>query len=304
MKHAIGIDLGGTKINAGVIRQDGVIVTSQRYETPLEGSGEDILKAIVSAVRTLQADFGALPVGVGSPGLIEYPSGVILGCTPNLPDWQGRSLKQYLENALQVPVQVDNDANAATWGEFRAGAAQGFHHLVMLTLGTGLGSGMIVNGQVLRGFHGLGIGFGHMIVEQSGRFCNCGQQGCLEAYVSGKGLARSYQLRGGDLAVKGPEIFDRAARQEPLAQAAVNEFIHMLGVGVTNILNTLAPEALLIGGGISAQGEERLFAPLRTKVAALMSMPLHHPPMIRAAALGPDAGLIGAGFLAIDYLNE
>jgi glucokinase len=297
---AIGVDLGGTKIKAGLIDHAGQILVSVSAPTPQTGSGQDILDALSTLCRELTPHEPIQAIGIGTPGLISFPEGQILGCTPNLRDWQGRHLRNYFEAVFQCPVVVDNDANAACFGEWKAGAGKGLSDMVMLTLGTGLGSGLVLKGNLSRGHHQLGVGFGHMIVAADGRACNCGQQGCLETYVSGKGLLKNYLLLGGDPQLRGPEIFERAEAEDKLAMAALKQFIDMLAIGLVNIFNTLAPERILLGGGISAQGEKRLLEPLRQKVEGIMSMPFNVPEAIQLAHLGPDAGMIGAGLMAIE----
>lgn len=298
---AIGVDLGGTKINAGVVDAQGHIVERVHQFTPVESGGTAIIAGIQTAVTTLINNHGPLPVGLASPGLIAYPDGIVLGCTPNLPGWSGLNLKSLFQETFGVPVSVDNDADAAAWGEYRLGVFSTVQHFVMLTLGTGLGSGVILNGQLLRGSHGLGIGYGHMVVEAHGRHCNCGQQGCLEAYVSGKGLIRTYQELGGDSHLAGAAIFDSADAGDPIAQQAIAQFIHMLAVGVANIFNTLAPDVIVIGGGISTQGEKRLLQPLREQITSVMSMPFKPAwPALQLATLQADAGLIGAALQAME----
>ncbi|MBT9545953.1 MAG: ROK family protein [Candidatus Sericytochromatia bacterium] len=300
MRSAIGVDLGGTKLHLAVVQESGEILAQTRVATPVELGGQSILDLLTEQIQALLEQYGNLPVGIGTPGLVAFPEGIILGCTPNLPGWEGRSLRTVLEERLGVPVIVDNDANVAAWGEYCLGSGKQSQHFVLLTLGTGLGSGVIVNGRLLRGNHGLGIGFGHMIVHAGGRMCNCGQQGCLEAYVSGNGLLKSYRLRGGDLALKGPAIFEQAFQGEVIAKETVAHFIEMLAVGCTNILNTLAPEHLVLGGGISSQGEKLLLKPVQDRIGAIMSMPLQNPDIISLAQLGSAAGVVGAALLALD----
>lgn len=297
---AIGIDLGGTKIKAGLIGADGEILSISEVPTPQTGSGQDILDAIFALCQPLLKEHNPFAVGVGTPGLIDYPEGRILGCTPNLSDWEGRNLRAFFEPALNCPVVVDNDAAVACYGEWKVGAGRGFSDLVVLTLGTGLGSGLVLKNQLSRGHHQQGIGFGHMIVQAQGNWCNCGQRGCLETYVSGKGLVKNYLLLGGEPGIKGPQLFELAEAGDKLAQAALDQTLEMLAVGVANIFNTLAPERILLGGGLSAQGEKRLLEPLRRKVVSIMSMPFRTPEAIQLAKLGPDAGMIGAGLLALE----
>ena len=295
---AIGVDLGGTKIKAGIIDASGQILAMTEASTPADGP--EILSCISELCQDLRSQQPVVAIGIGTPGLVAFPEGKILGCTPNLSDWVGRSLRSHFESQLSCPVLVDNDAHVACYGEWKAGAGKGIRDLVVLTLGTGLGSGQVLAGELYRGHHHLGIGYGHMIVAAQGRYCNCGQRGCLETYVSGKGLVKNYLLRGGQPDLRGAQIFDLAEAGDPLAAAALAEFLEMLALGLVNIFNTLAPELILLGGGISAQGEKRLLQPLRQKVKSIMSMPFGTPESIQLARLGPDAGMIGAGLLALD----
>lgn len=300
MKKAIGVDLGGTKLHLALVSESGTILSDKKLSTPVQAGGDAIQQLLIRELRAWMDIYGPLPIGLGTPGLVSFPDGKILGCTPNLPDWEQRSLKAVLEESLDTLVVVDNDANMAAWGEYSLNYASVASSMVMLTLGTGLGSGIILERQIHRGKRQLGIGFGHMIVNPQGRMCNCGQRGCLEAYVSGNGLLKGYRLRGGGLEIKGPEIFLRASQGESAALDTVNEFIEMLAIGISNILNTLAPEFLVLGGGISEQGEKLLLKPVQERISAIMSMPLIFPEMIALARLGASAGVVGAALLALN----
>lgn len=295
---AIGIDLGGTKLKVGIVNRQGEILATEEHETP--NSGLAILDKIEAICEPLISHWQPQAVGLGTPGLISFPEGKVLGCTPNLQDWEGRELKQLFSTKLSLPVLVDNDANAAAYGEWKAGGGKGLRDFILLTLGTGLGSGMIFESTLRRGFHTFGIGFGHIIVEHSGRWCNCGQQGCLETYVSGRGLYKTYRLLGGAAGVLGPEIFERAEQGEALACLAVEQTIDWLAAGVVSILNSLAPRRILLGGGLSRQGELRLLEPLRKRVRVIMSMPFDTPDLLQLALLGADAGMIGAALMALE----
>lgn len=297
MRKTIGVDLGGTKILAGVLDESGAVLTQKEVKTPHHG--DEIVSAIVMLCETLQKEHSVESVGVGTPGQVSFPEGVILGCTPNLKNWEGRTLRQDLQQKIRGDVWVDNDAQAATYAEMKAGEGRVFKDFVLLTLGTGLGSGVVSGGQLSRGHHDLGIGFGHMIVEARGRFCNCGQQGCLETYVSGTGIQKTYRLKGGD-ALSSFAIFQLAAEGDLLAQETLALTWDMLAVGLVNIFNTLAPEAVILGGGISRQGENVILAPLREKVKGIMGMPFKTPESIRLAAFGAQAGMIGAGLMALN----
>lgn len=297
---AIGVDLGGTKIKVGVVNRQGKILAAQEIQTAV--SGDEVLEQILSLCLPLIQAWKPIQIGVGTPGLISYPEGRVIGCSPNLKAWQGRELKTLLSQKLSTPVLVDNDANMATYGEWKIGSGKGLGDFVMLTLGTGLGSGIVLGGQLRRGFHVYGIGFGHTIVEHRGRWCNCGQQGCLETYVSGRGLYKTYRLLGGGSGVEGPQIFEFADAGDSAANEAVSLTLEYLAVGITSILNTLAPRTILLGGGMSRQGEKRLLLPLRRLVGVIMSMPFDTPEIIQLASLGADAGMIGAGLMALEEL--
>lgn len=303
MTLVLGVDLGGTKIKAGVLNQAGEILETLTVATPQTGKGQDILDCLEKCYRLLSAKHQIEAIGIGTPGLIDFAQGKILGCTPNISDWEGRNLKTYFEALLSCSVTVDNDANSACYGEWKVGSGKGFSDLVVLTLGTGLGSGLVLKGQMSRGHHQLGIGFGHMIVDLYGRFCNCGQRGCLETYVSGKGLIKNYLLCGGKPELSGREIFDLAEAGDKQASRALEQFLDYLATGIVNIFNTLAPQRVLLGGGISAQGEKRLLEPLRIRVKGIMSMPFRTPESIQLAQLGPDAGMIGAGLMALEEMQ-
>lgn len=298
MKTCIGIDLGGTKIMAGVIDEQGQVLHQLEVETPTQG--DDVLAAIIHLCERLKAQYQVTAIGLGTPGQIAFPEGIVLGCTPNLKNWEKRNLRQNLEEKVQLNVAVDNDANVATFAELKVGSGKGFDDFVLLTLGTGLGSGRVSGRQLCRGFHNLGIGYGHMIIEARGRYCNCGQQGCLESYVSGTGIVKTYRLKGGDLTVTSPDIFARAAGGEERALETLDFTWNMLATAVVNIFNTLAPQAVLLGGGISRQGENVILAPLRAKVAGIMGMPFETPESICLASLRSQAGMIGAGLMAFD----
>lgn len=298
MKKYLGIDLGGTKIMAGVIDARGQVIEQLEAKTPADG--DEVLATLIDLCQRLRERHCVEAIGLGTPGQISFPEGVVLGCTPNLKNWEKRNLRQYLEEKVQLKVIVDNDANVATLAELKCGAGKGFSDFVLLALGTGLGSGRVSGGQLYRGYHDLGIGYGHMIIEAQGRYCNCGQQGCLESYVSGTGIVKTYRLKGGELSVASPEIFARATSGEQRAQETLDFTWEMLAVAVVNIFNTLAPQAILLGGGISRQGENVILEPLRAKVKGIMGMPFETPESICLASMRSQAGMIGAGLMAFD----
>jgi len=298
----IGVDLGGTKIKAGIINSSGQVLDVKEIQTA--SSGDDIFKQIVVLCSSFFDCWKPTRIGIGTPGLVAYPEGKVLGCTPNLKSWKGRELKSLFSSELSLPVLVDNDANMAAYAEWKAGSGIGFEDLVVLTLGTGLGSGTVQGSQLCRGRGSYGIGYGHMIVEHNGRWCNCGQQGCLETYVSGRGLYKTYRLMGGSSGVYGPEIFSLAESGDRIALHAIQQTLEYLAVGIASIMNTVAPQRIILGGGMSRQGEKRLLQPLRKHVEVIMSMPFDTPEVIQLASLGAEAGMIGAGLMALEEIID
>lgn len=311
----IGIDLGGTKINAGLVTPQGDVLSRRRVPTPVRDGGEAILNALIAVARELEAEaqgpVGA--IGIGSPGHVDWVSGQVDYCTPNMPGWSGRPLRQQMESACHLPTVLDNDANAAVYGETWLGAGQGLEHVVMLTLGTGLGGGIISHGQLIRGHRGAGAELGHIVIQCDGRRCNCGQIGCLEEYVCGTALARMAReaMEGGQSprlvqlaqgqSPNGFHLFQAAQEGDPGANQALDQFVHYLAVGIISVINIFGPQALLIGGGVSEQGQpflDRIRAAVQSHYSA--GAPLD-PHLVRLAALGEDAGLLGAAGLALHH---
>ncbi len=303
---AIGIDVGGTKIAGGVVDGHGRVLTREQVPSPV-GDAEEIVAAILDVITRLDADGEALPVGVGAAGLIDLDGQVRYA--PNL-SWRDVPLRALLERSLGRAVAVENDGNAATWAEFVVGGAiDARKSAVMLTLGTGVGGGLVLEERLLRGAHGLGAELGHMVIAEGGRRCNCGNLGCLEAYASGNAigsLAVEWRERGEipdgsplDVdGVSGPTVARAAADGDPTATAVLGEIGRWLGVGMASIANAVDPEIIVVGGGASAAGEP-LLGPAREAMAArLMGAAYRQQPGVRRAELGADAGLVGAALLA------
>ncbi len=303
---AIGIDVGGTKIAGGVVDEHGRVITRQQVASPT-GDADEIVTAILEVIGRLETDGKALPVGVGAAGLIDLDGQVRYA--PNLA-WRDVPLRVLLERSLGRAVAVENDGNAATWAEFLVGGAiDARKSAVMLTLGTGVGGGLVLEGRLLRGAHGLGAELGHLVIAEGGRPCNCGNLGCLEAYASGTAIGRlavEWRERG-DVpvgspldadGVGGPAVTQAAAEGDPTANAVLAEIGRWLGVGMASIANAVDPEIIVVGGGASAAGEP-LLGPAREAMAArLMGAAYRQQPGVRRAELGADAGLVGAALLA------
>lgn len=312
MKTYIGIDLGGTYIKYGLVSEAGEIIEKGKVATPAGCGYAETVEAIASAVRELSARHGAQVsgVGIGAPGVVDGERG-ILRTSGNL-GWENKPLAKDLSAKLGIPAVLTNDANAAAYGEYACGAGSEYKSVVLITLGTGVGSGIVLNGRLFEGCEGAGAELGHEVIRMGGEKCACGRRGCFEAYASAAALIRQtkhamekdgqsilWQLCNGDIgAVDGKTVFDGAATGDKTAKRVVNNYLRYLSEGLANIANTFRPEVILIGGGISVQGEN-LTVPLQKRVDKLMLGHGRYAPVkIKAAILGNDAGLVGAAMLA------
>lgn len=311
MSLTIGVDIGGTKIAAGVVDEDGTILSSTRRKTPNRDL-EAVVEIIVEAVQELSAQHRVEAVGLGTAGFVDTGRSKVL-FAPNL-GWTDAPLKLMVERDTNTPVVVENDANAAAWGERRFGAGRGASDMIAVTVGTGIGGGLIFNGQLYRGEHGMAAEIGHFAVEPDGRACGCGQRGCWEQYGSGNALVRTARelasakrdsatvlLELGDgtpEGVQGAHITAAARLGDPVALEAFAIIGRWLGRGMASLTSILDPEAFVIGGGVSEAGD-LLFAPTRTAFMEYLSgRDVRIPPVVRLAELGNDAGIVGAADLA------
>jgi glucokinase len=309
---AIGIDFGGTNIKCGLVDRRGRVAASVSLPTRafarprafIEGTARTVERLARSAgVRTTQLR----GVGVGAPGLVDRYRGVVHSLV-NVPGWRDVPLARRLRARLRVPVLVDNDVNLVALGEWRWGAGRGAQSLVCLTLGTGVGGGLVIGGRLYRGARGAAGEIGHMAIDAQGPRCGCGRRGCLEALVGtaailrlGRGaMARSSRLRALVRASHGrlmPRLIGRAARSgDPAARQVWVEIGRRLGVGLANLANLLNPECIVIGGGVSNNWTS--FAPTMRKTlrAEAMDVPGRTVRVVRTA-LGDRAGIIGAAVL-------
>ena len=293
----IGVDVGGTKILAAVIAPDGAI--EAREERPTDVSSTEALFAeLDAAVEALRAAHEVAALGFGIPSRIDQRAGRALASV-NLPlrnvDFRDRMAERH-----GLPVAIDNDANAATVAEWRAGAARGSDHVVMLTLGTGVGGGLILDGKPYRGATGGGAELGHVVVEYDGPPCPCGGRGHLESFVSGKAadvVAR--ELYGPKSGAR--ELVRRGKAGESEAVAALAEIGKRLGAGIASFLNTFEPELVVIGGGFG-EALELLLSPAHEVIARDGLAPTRDTVRIVEAELGVEAGVIGAGLIAYEAL--
>jgi glucokinase len=296
--RVIGVDVGGTKILAAVVTRQGTI--EARHERPTAVESEKALlaelDAAVEELRAEQPDVAAL--GFGLPSRIDQRSGrAIASVNIPLEDFPFRSR---MTERHGLPVAIDNDANAATIGEWHAGAARGKRHVVMLTLGTGVGGGLILDGRPYRGATGGGAELGHIVVEYDGPPCACGGHGHLESVAAGPAADRAARKLYGPGA-NAHELVRRGQAGETKAVDALAEIGKRLGAGIASFLNTFEPELVVIGGGFAAAGE-LVLGPAREVIAREALAPIMDTAPVVLAELGPDAGVIGAGMIAFEVL--
>jgi len=312
MSLTIGIDVGGTKVLGGVVDEAGKVLTTARKDTPRQG-GSALTQTIADVAKELLEQHSVASVGVSAAGFVSSDRKTMLA-TPNIADWNGVDLDNQLTKLIGLPVVIENDANAAAWGEAKFGAGKNQDHMMMLTVGTGIGGGIVVNGALYRGAFGIAAEFGHMRVVPEGHICGCGARGCFEQYASGNALlrhareainaspevARNLLSRGdGTVAgLTGQAITDAAREGDPVALAAFNTTGQWLGAGIASLAVLLDPACVVIGGGVIDAGEI-LLKPTRESLERNMPFAGKHPyPQIIAAQLGNEAGLVGVADLA------
>jgi glucokinase len=314
MKY-VGIDIGGTNLKAGLVDEFGNILVTRKMKVAEEGDSESVAWTLVQLTQDLAAA-GNIPldqiasVGVGVPGVVEVYSGSIL-YTCNLP-LRNIPLRKQFHHYLGLPLYVENDANCAALAEYHIGAGRASKRFVTVTLGTGIGGGIIHNGKIYHGSNGMAGEVGHMAIMYGGEKCNCGRRGCWERYASATALKRMTQhaldehpdstlaavVTENEGKVSGQSAFIAARQGDPVGQAVCDAYIQYLGMGIVNLINIFQPDTLAIGGGVSNEAEEQLLLPLR-RIAARESIPCNRDKMTRIvkAELGNNAGLIGAALL-------
>ena len=305
----VGVDIGGTKVLAGVVGADGSVAHTARRTTPgRRVVARQVEDALVAAVLDAAAGSPLAGIGVAAAGFVDSRGERVL-FAPHLP-WQGEPLRDLLEARLGCPVLLDNDANCAARAEAHHGAARGASSALMITMGTGIGGAVLVGGEVLRGANGMAGEFGHMQVVPDGQPCECGRQGCWEQYSSGNALVRNARtlmaeqpsvladMSGGHPdRVTGPMVTAAAEEGDLVARRAFASVGDWLGVGTANLVAALDPEVVVIGGGVSAAGD-KLLDPARAALRRTLVGAAHRSvPDLVAARLGPEAGRVGAALL-------
>jgi glucokinase len=316
---AIGVDIGGTKVAAGVVDAYGKVVARTRRDTPTT-SAQAVEDVIAEVVEELAAEHDVVSVGIGAAGFVDAERSTVL-FSPHLA-WRNEPLREAVERRIRERLGrrigrrtvVENDANAAAWAEYRFGAGTGESRFVCVTLGTGIGGGMVAAGRLERGRYGIAGEFGHMVLVPGGHRCECGNRGCWEQYASGNALGREarelaalgspvaqglLERVGGDVsAIVGTVVTDAARDGDPAAIEVLTEMGEWLGLGLANLTAALDPGTFVIGGGVSAAGE-LLLGPAREAFRRALPGRGHRPEAkIVLAELGPDAGLVGAADLS------
>jgi glucokinase len=311
MSATIGLDIGGTKISGGVIDGSGAILARGRKQTPAHDPAA-ILQQAANLIRELSLEHKIDAVGVACAGFIDRSGSTVL-FAPNLA-WRDEPFKQHLESVLHLPVTLENDANAATWGEFGFGAGIEADDMVLVTVGTGIGGGIVVDGVLMHGAFGMAGELGHMRVVPGGNRCGCGNRGCWEQYASGTALvrearelvvsgtphvARLRELCGGDpAALSGPDVTRAAVEGDPAAVELLADLGAWIGEGLASIAAILDPELVVLGGGVSQAGD-LLIDPALGAFRRQLTGRGHRPEArFAVASLGNDAGMIGAADLA------
>lgn len=313
-KYYVGIDLGGTFIKGGIVNGQGEILVQDKTPTESEKGADGVANNIANLAKNLIEKAGLTVaqlqgLGMGVPGMIDSGKGEVV-FSNNLA-WEHFFIGDAVSALTGLPVKIANDANVAALGEVKFGAAKGYQHAVMLTLGTGVGGGIVLNGKLYEGNHGAGAELGHSVIAMGGEQCTCGRKGCLEAYASATALIRDTKRAmeknkesklwevGSLEEVTGKTAFDYAP-VDAAAQEVVTNYVEALGVGIVNFANVFRPEIVLLGGGVCAQGEN-LLKPLKAVLKRDLFAGDRGPLVeLKIAELGNSAGLLGAAALFLD----
>ncbi|OGF47520.1 MAG: hypothetical protein A2452_02365 [Candidatus Firestonebacteria bacterium RIFOXYC2_FULL_39_67] len=319
-EYAIGVDLGGTNIAAGIVNYSGKVILREKIPTMAKLGGKAVLDRIVQLINSLilKADpkirKRIIGIGMGTPGLVEHKKGIIHE-PPNLPGMDGMNIKKYMESRLKIKTFVANDANAYAVGEHTFGAGKGTKNMVCITLGTGLGGGIIIDGKLYVGSFETAGELGHIIIRKEGKKCHCGSIGCVESYVGANFIAERVRtdikngkktaivkLVNGDLSKITPAILKKAAMQnDKYSKALWNEIGAEIGTALISIVNTLSPEMVVIGGGVSKAGDV-LLNPIKKKFNMIGFKFLKKRVKIVPGKLSDDAGVLGSSSLVWNHI--
>ncbi len=315
MSLFIGLDLGGTNLKYALGTENAEIIIRYSKSSLADQSQEKIYGNMFSAVDQLLQEASEKgeqvdAIGVGSPGCIDFKAGKLLGSAPNFEHWVNVAIKTKFEERFNLPTWVDNDANLMALAESRKGAGKNYETLLCVTLGTGIGGGLIINKKLYRGIHYSGGEIGHIIIEYDGRPCNCGNRGCLEAYAAAPAMVERYRKKlkktGVMFEFEGLTtefIFEKAALNEDLAKETINETCDFIGVGLASIANIIDPDMIIIGGGVAEAGTE-FIQHIEQVVKQYTLKSIAKKLKVVKAELNLNAGIIGAILLAAENYRQ
>ena len=310
--YYIGIDLGGTNIAVGLVNEEGRIIAKTETPTLASRPYQELIKDMAACAKKVMEEAKITEdelhsIGVGIPGVADK-DGMVIFCT-NL-GWRNVPLRAELQQYINKPVYMDNDATVAGWAEYQAGVSRGTDSSVFMTLGTGLGGGIVMNGKIWAGAHGAGSELGHLVIEVDGVPCTCGKRGCAERYCSATAIIRMAREACADApnclimrAVEGDMdkinakvVFDAAKEGDSVAMQVFNRFVKYLTIAINNVISFVDPDMIILGGGVSRAGDFLLDA-VKATLPEYLFYPTLKQPELRIASLGNDAGIIGAALL-------
>ena len=313
MDKIVGLDLGGTFIKAGLVSKEGEILDKREIPTPVKEGREKIISVMVEVARLFlenQSEGEVIGIGIGTPGLVDEDGRVFQA--PNLPGWENFNLKEIFEEKFSLPVEVENDVNTIAWGEYKFGSGKGYSTVICITLGTGLGGGIILNDSLLRGSKYSAVEIGHIPISYNGPRCKCGNIGCIERYVGAEYIVEMAKERlksrksiitelvGGDLEKITPKIISEAYHKgDKLAEEIWIEVGVYLGTLFSGLVNLLNPQIIIVGGGIAQVGEI-LFSTVKRTIDERCFSLLSKDVKVVPAKLGKDAGIIAAASLILE----
>lgn len=307
--YRVGVDLGGTNIAVGIVNDNFEIVEHISVPTRAKRPAEQVVADIAGTINCLFEKGGVTAadcsvIGVGAPGTCDIENGIVIRSYSLA--WERIPLSPMLYDLLGIPVRLDNDANCAALAEVKAGAAKGRKNVVLVTLGTGIGTGIVINGSIYSGLMGNGTEMGHTLIDYDGELCTCGRRGCWDAYASATALiiqakraaaSRPESMLNRIPEITGKSVFEVATQGDVTAKEVVRKYCEYLSLGISDIVNALAPEMILIGGGISREGD-RILDPVRKYIREYcFDTREEGMPILGVASMGNDAGIIGAASL-------
>lgn len=309
----IGVDLGGTNLRTGLLSPDGDVLDKHKEATCASAGWKQVIARLVENIQHQRANavrkgLTVAGVGVGAPGVIQMDKGIVVK-SPNFPDWNNLPLKEELEKALRVPVFIENDANAAALGEQWRGAGRGINSMILLTLGTGVGGGIVLNNLIWQGADGMAGEIGHMTVIPEGRPCGCGNTGCLEMYASARGIVQSYRDalgikdEGKASEITSEQVYLAAREGEAAARQVMKDMGRMLGIGIANLINIFNPQMIVIGGGVKDAWELFIGTTHEEIMRRAFRVPAERTEIV-PSLLGDDAGMVGAAAVALQKVGR